>query len=70
MKNTWQKNCYENWKRIKYKTNWNDVYWLTLWIIVSLFYLVASYNNFTLIGYILLLNCWISADKEEKIYVC
>ena len=70
MKNTWQKNCYENWKRIKHKTDWNSVYWFTLWIIISLFYLVVSYNNFAPIGYILLLNCWISADKEEKIYVC
>lgn len=67
MKNTWQRNCYENWKRIKYKTDWNHVYWFTLWIIISSFYLVVSYNNFALIVYILLLNCWLWINEEDRL---
>lgn len=67
MKNTWQKNCYENWKRIKYKTDWNSIYWTTLWILISAFFL--GMNNFPdLIGYLVLLNCWIWIDEEERLY--
>lgn len=65
--NNWKKNCYNNWQRIKYKTDWNSVYWFTLWIIISLFYLVVSYNDFALIGYILLLNCWLWINKEDRL---
>ena len=65
--NNWKRNCYENWKRIKYKTDWNHVYWFTLWIIISSFYLVVSYNDFALIGYILLLNCWLWINEEDRL---
>ena len=67
MKNTWQKNCYENWKRIKYKTDWNSVYWTIIWILISAFFL--GMNSFLdLIGYLALLNCWIWIDEEERLY--
>lgn len=65
--NNWQRNCYENWKRIKYKTDWNHVYWFTLWIIISSFYLVVNYNDFALIGYILLLNCCLWINEEDRL---
>ena len=65
--NTWQKNCYKNWQRIKYKSDWNSVYWFTLWILITMLFL-GSYNDFAFIGYTLLLDFFISVDKEERIY--
>ena len=67
MMNTWQKNYYKNWQRIKYKSDWNSVYWFMLWILITILFL-GSYNDFAFIGYTLLLGFFISVDKEERIY--
>lgn len=73
MKNTWKKNCYENWKRIKYKTDWNFVYWITWWIECLLIFINGGYYNsysiyFIFILFISIFYLFYMEEEGERLY--
>lgn len=70
--NTWQKNCYENWKRIKYK-NWDFAYWIVWWIECLLIFINGGYYNLYSIYlfiflYVSTLYLFYMEEEGERLY--
>ena len=70
MKNTWQKNCYKSWQRLK--LDWNFLYWYSLFILISLIFAYTNLNSVSISGYFLLWLCFFgiigTTEEGDRLY--
>lgn len=70
--NTWQKNCYKSWQRLRLKLDWNFIYWYSLFILISLIFAYANLNSVSISGYFLLWLCFFgvigTTEEGDRLY--